>query len=104
MPYLDEVSRCFRQTAEIEGVEVLGVVERLERVGSENAGKVTILGTVDGDRRTIHAELTGADHTLAIRADENRLAIGCVGELIREGKFHRLKNPRGLRLLDENET
>lgn len=104
MPYLDEVSRCFRQTAEIEGVEVLGLVQKLERVEGENAAKVTVLGTVDGNRRTVHAELTGADHSLAIRAYENRLPIACTGELVREGKSHRLKNPRGLRLLDETET
>ena len=104
MPYLEEVSRCFRQTAEIEDVEVLGLVQKLERLGTENTGKVTISGTVDGDRRTVHADLTGDDHSLAIRAYENRLPIACTGELVREGKSHRLKNPRGFRLLDESET
>lgn len=103
MPYLDEVSRCFRQTAEIEDVEVLGLVQKLERLDGDT-GKATIVGTVDGDRRTVHAELTGEDHSLAIRAYEDRLPIACNGELIREGKSHRLKNPRGLRLVDESEA
>ena len=104
MPYLDEVSRCFRQAAEIEDVEVLGLVQKLERLDGENKGKATIVGNVDGDRRTLHAELTGEDHSLAIRAYENRLPIACNGELVRDGKSHRLKNPRGLRLVDETEA
>lgn len=104
MPYLDEVSRCFRQTAEIEGVEVLGVVQKLEWIDTENTGKVTIVGTADGDRRTVQAELAGNDHALAIRAYENRFPIACTGELVREGKSYRLKNPRSLRLVDESEA
>jgi hypothetical protein len=101
MPYLEEASRHFRQTSELEGVEVFGAVHRLEHLHGD-AGDVTIVGTVDGERRTVVTELQGEDHTRAIRAYEDRLAIRCFGELRKEGKSYRLRNPRDVRLVDDS--
>jgi len=101
MPYLEETSRHFRQTSELEGAEVLGVVHRLQHLDG-NAGDVTIVGSVDGERRTVVTELDGQAHYLAIRAYKERLAVRCVGELLKEGKSYRLKNPRDLRLVDDS--
>lgn len=101
MLYLEEASRYFRQTSELEGVEVFGVVHRLEHLNG-NAGDITIVGTADGDRRTVVTELHGENHNLAIRAYKEVLPVRCVGEMVKEGKSYRLKNPRDFRLVDES--
>jgi len=101
MPFLEETSRYFRQTSELEGAEVFGSVHRLEHLNG-NAGDVTIIGTVDGERRTVVTELHGENHNLAIRAYKEVLPVRCVGELVKEGKSYRLKNPRDFRLVDES--
>ncbi len=101
MPYLEEASRYFRQTSELEGVEVFGAVHRLQHLEG-NAGDVTIVGTVDGERRTVVTELQGELHELAIRAYREVLPVRCVGELSKEGKSFRLKNPRDFRLVPES--
>ena len=101
MPYLEEASRHFRQTSEVEGAEVFGIVHKLEHVSETDGGKVTIVATVDGTRRTIVTELQGDMHKLAIRAYEDYLPVACVGELVKEGKSHWLRNPRDFRVVDE---
>jgi len=98
-PYLEEAARIFRYTATLEEVEFFGVVHRLEDAGNATS-KVTLTGTVDGERRTVLTELSGDLNTQAIRAYEDRAAIACVGDLHKEGKYWWLKNPRGFRLLD----
>ena len=102
MPYLEEASRHFRQTSELEEVEVFGVVHRLEHLNGD-AGKVTIVGTADSERRTVVMELAGELHKLAIRAYEKLLPVACVGELAKEGKSYTLRNPRHFRVVDESE-
>jgi len=103
MPYLEEVSRHFRQTSEVEGVEVFGVVHRLEATAILDTGKVTIVGTGDGGRLTVHTELEGSLHHLAIEAYEHKLPVACVGELVKEGRSYRLRNPRNFRVVEESE-
>jgi len=101
-PYLEEVSRYFRQTSELEQVEVFGVVHKLEQMGAPNVGRVTIVGTADGERRSVFTELDGELHKLAIRSYEHRLTIACIGELVKEGKSYRLKNARDFRVVEED--
>ncbi len=102
MLYLQEASRYFRQTSELEEVEVSGVVHRLERVQGDS-GDATLVGTADGERRTVVTRLDGGNHHLAIKAYEERLPVRCVGELVKEGKSYRLKNPRDFGLLGESQ-
>jgi hypothetical protein len=102
IPYLEEASRYFRQVGEVAEAEVFGVVHKLEHV-SGNAGRVTMIGTVDGERKTVWTELQGALHDLAIRAYKEVLPVRCVGELQKEGKSYHLRNPRDFRVVDEAE-
>jgi hypothetical protein len=99
VPYLEQVSRHFRQTGELEEVEIFGVVHKLEHI-EENAGRVTIVGTADGERRSVLTELRGDLHQSAIRSYDERLTIACVGELVKEGASYRLRNVRDFRIVE----
>jgi hypothetical protein len=101
MPYLEEVSRYFRQTSELDEVEVFGVVHKLELTDLPDVEKVTIVGTADGERRSVLTELGGDLRKLVIRAHEDRIPVALVGELTKEGKSYRLRNPRDFRLVEE---
>ncbi len=100
MPILAETARVFRETATVEGSEVIGTVQKLEHQESER-GRITVLGTADGVPRTVVMELSGEDHVRAIRAYEERIPVKCVGELAREGKSWVLNNAREFALLRE---
>lgn len=102
VPYLVEASQLFKQSAELDEVEVSGVVTRLEHFDGQ-FGKVTVAGVAEGERRTVGMNLDGEPHAIAIKAYTDRLPIACVGELARDGKYYRLKNPRGFHILDEDE-
>lgn len=103
MPIVQEAARLFRDTAPQEGVEVIGSVFKLERQ-TDIRGKVTIYGSVEGVPRTVVTELADAEHSLAVRAYEDRIPLSCSGELVREGRSWVLKQPRSVRLLSHDST
>jgi hypothetical protein len=92
MPYLQEAIRIFKESSSIEGVEVIGIVHRMER--SEAGGRVSIVGTVDGSPRSIVMDLEEPAHSKAVEAYNERLTVVCTGDLIKEGRALVLKNPR----------
>lgn len=93
-----ETARLFRETETAGGIEVLGLVNRLQHQGGDH-GRVTIFGSADGVPRNVTAELSGADHSLAVRSYQERIPLSCVGELAKEGKSWVLRNPREIELL-----
>lgn len=97
---IKETSRLFRETEPINEIEVSGVVNRLEHQ-AEGHGRVTIVGSIDGTQRSIVVELSGIDHSLAVRSYDERVQISIVGELTREGRSWVLRNPREIELLLE---
>lgn len=103
MPYLEEASRAFRRAPELEGVDVIGFVHKLQRNDEDERrrSEVTIVGTADGEPRSVVATLEDDLETLAIRAYEELLKIACVGELVRDGRSYRLRNPREVRIVDD---
>src|SRR5258708_6903801 len=100
MPILEATARVFRETETVESSEGIGTVQKLEHQGGDQ-GKVTIVGTADGEPRTVHLELTGADHSLAVDAYEQRILVKRVGELRRVRRSWILRNPRGSAVLAE---
>jgi hypothetical protein len=95
---LRETARVFRETETAEGVEVLGMVNRLDHI-EEDRGRAKIVGLVDGSRRNVAVELVGPNHSLAVRSYEERLPLSCVGELERDGRSWVLRNPREVVLI-----
>ena len=98
-----ETARLFRETETTGGIEVLGVVNRLAHQGADH-GHVTIVGSADGVPRNVTTELSGADHSLAVRSYEERIPISCVGELARDGRSWVLRNPREIELLVDDDS
>ncbi len=96
-----ETARIFRETETVGGIEVLGVVNRLEHQGGDH-GRVTIVGSADGIPRSVTTELSGPDHSLAVRSYEERIPLTCVGELTRDGRSWVLRNPREIELLSDD--
>ena len=45
-------------------------------------------------------ELSGAEHSLAVRSYKDRVPLLCRGELVKEGRSWTLKNPRDVVLLE----
>jgi hypothetical protein len=99
VPILEEASRLFRETGTQNDVEVLGTVHKLEHQEGSR-GKVTINGTADGIPRTVQIELSGDEHSLAVRSYEERIPLSCRGELMKEGRSWALKNPRDVALFE----
>jgi hypothetical protein len=100
---LDSVSAHFRKTSELEDVQVVGFVRKLEKRKPKTSGSVTILGMADGERRSVVVDLEGDTYSEAVRAHEQNQVVECEGEMLREGKSYRLRNPRRFRLLAESE-
>ena len=96
-----ETARIFRETETADGIEVLGVVYKLQHQGGDH-GRVTIFGSADGVPRNVSTELSGADHLLAVRSYQERIPLSCTGELMREGRSWVLRNPREIGLLVED--
>lgn len=96
----EQVATAFRKTTEVEGVQLLGFVQKLERL-SDASGLVTVSGSADGEIRRVLLELSGEQHSEAVRAYRERLEVACEGELWREGKSYRLRNPRGFRIVHQ---
>jgi hypothetical protein len=101
-PYLEEISRWFRQTSVLEDAEFFGIVRELKKAGDET-DRVTLTGTVNGERRTVLALLDGEVRLLAIQAFQERRPVTCVGELVKEGRLHQLRNPRSFAILADEE-
>jgi hypothetical protein len=99
VPILEETSRIFRETGTQDDVEVLGTVHKLEHQ-SDTRGRITINGSADGVPRIVRTELSGAEHSLAVRSYEERIPLSCTGELVKEGRSWTLKNPRDVGLLE----
>jgi hypothetical protein len=101
MPYgLEETAPIFRETSVVEDTDIIGMVQKLEHRGGDH-GKVTVLTVGDGEHRAVTMELSGADHSAAVNAYENRIPVTCVGELAREGRSWVLRNPRDFALVQQ---
>jgi hypothetical protein len=75
----------------LPNVEIQGWVNKLHGVES-GICQVTVMGFVVGKLRKINLELPEADYQLALKAYEERSAITCSGDLIKENECFVLKN------------
>lgn len=96
-----ETARMFRETETTAGVELLGLVRRLDHQGGDR-GRIILATSVEGVPRNVTIDLSGFDHSLAVRSYEDRLPLSCVGELKREGRAWLLENPREIELIGDD--
>jgi len=98
IPIIRETARIFRETETTAGIELTGLVRRLDHQGGDR-GRAVLATTVEGLPRNVTVDLSGVDHGLAVRSYEDRIPLSCVGELRREGRAWLLENPRELQLI-----
>jgi hypothetical protein len=99
MPIIQEAARQFRETGPFEDVEVEGVVTRLDRGPEAIEGEVTIYGNVEGQARRMTLSLERETYSKAVQAHDQRQTVRCIGDLVKEGRGYRLKNPRHFEVL-----
>ena len=76
----------------LPNVEIPGWINKLHGEASGTC-QVIVMGFVVGKLRKIHLELREADYQLALKAYEERSAVTCSGDLIKEDGFFVLKHP-----------
>lgn len=94
IPLIEEAARQFRETASLDDVEIEGLVTRLDRDAAATEGEVTITGNLEGRMLRITVRLNPDTYHLAIQAHDERCPVRCTGELVKEGRGYRLKDPR----------
>ncbi len=96
IPYVREAGRLLRERAPVKDFELEGPVVKLARQESSGPGEVTVYGLLDGAGKRVRLELPEDEYNCAVEAHRNGHTIRCFGELVREGRGYRLRNPSGL--------
>ena len=94
IPIIGEAARQFREIAPLEDAEIEGFVTRLDRGREAKEGDVTIEAGVEGKLRRIVLRLGTETYSQAVQAHDERRPVRCTGELVKEGRGYRLKDPR----------
>jgi len=94
IPLLREASRLFKEAASYEGFYLLGHVEKRDRPAGAALGLVSISAEADNRPRRVLVELADPEYQDAIRSHNETKLVSCIGDLTKEGKSYRLRNPR----------
>ena len=98
--HLEEAARWFRQTATLDDVEFFGSIHKLVKV-NDDVDEVTMIGAINGERRTVRSRVDGEMRKQITRAHHDRSPITCMGDLIKEGKGFYLKNVREMLIVED---
>lgn len=101
IPIIREASRVMRERSPYEDYELDGAVVKLERAEGQPAGKVTIIGAIDGRPRRVSLELPDPHYSLAIQAHQQQQPIHCVGTLVKSGRGYTLRDARDVSIESE---
>ena len=102
-PVLDEAARVLADRQERTDEEIEGYVSRLARDQTDPQGTATIKAFVDGRLMSVKAVFDPSDYSEIIRAHRDRLSVSLEGDLRREGQRWRLRNPRQVTILRDEE-
>jgi hypothetical protein len=102
VPIIGEASRYFKETSPREEFELRGAVVKLERAEGSPTGRITVLGFVDEQLRRISIELNDPEYHKAVGAHDQERPVVCYGQLMREGKSHRLLSPYDFSVESDN--
>jgi hypothetical protein len=103
IPIIEEAARQFREISPLEDVEIEGFVTRLDRGRETTEGDVTIEASLEGKLRRIALRLGQEAYRQAIQAHDERRPVRCTGELVKEGRGYRLRDPRHFEILRQGE-
>ena len=91
IPILRAASAAFREQEPQENVDLVGMVERLDRPADEDDGRINLKTFVDGRAVTVSAQLKQSDYRRAIRAHDAQSPVSLRGDLERVGaRWHLL--------------
>ncbi len=80
--------------------QVLGIVKRLDREPTDEAGEVSIHAVIsEGEEKNVSVELSAKDYLEAIHAHEHKLVVHCEGDLHVTPRTAKLLNARNFRLV-----
>jgi hypothetical protein len=91
---LRAAARFLKERAPVAGFELTGQIVRLETADLALGGSVTVAGLVDDAIRQAQFFVDAEDYQRAIEAHQNERIVSVEGELVKEGRSFRLRNPR----------
>lgn len=100
---LDEAARLLSHRQERTDEEIQGYVSRLARDQAEPQETATIRAFLDGRMTSVKAVFDSSDYSEITRAHRDRLSVSLEGDLRRDGHRWRLRNPRQVAILWEEE-
>ncbi len=100
---LNEAARVLGNRQERTNEEINGYVSRLTRNEEDRMGTATIKAFVDGTMASVQAVFDAEDYTKITHAHEARLSISLEGDLHREGQRWRLRNPRAVTVIEDDD-
>lgn len=98
-----EAARIFRQSEPLTDTRVTGFVIALDRPIEQFDGHATLRTLIDEKPRRVRVRFEHDLYPLVIRAFQDKSAISLLGDLFPGGQRWELRNPRELRLLDDQE-
>lgn len=103
VPVIKEAAKQFREISSIDDYDIEGVVTRLDRSPNATEGDVTVTASIEGRMRPITLRLGQDIYSQAVQAHNDRKTVQCIGELVKEGRGLRLRDPRHFRVLREDD-
>jgi len=100
---LRAAAKELRQETSYYGIEVAGLVRRLESGNVAKRGVVVLHGVVDGRARPVRVDLAPSDYQIAVTAHGQGQMVECVGDLERQGRSWVLLNHRHFRIIEDPE-
>ncbi len=98
-----EAARIFRQSEPLTDTRVTGFVIALDRPIEQFDGNATLRTLIDEKPRRVTVRFEHALYPLVIRAFEDKSAISLLGDLFPGRQRWELRNPREIRLLEDQE-
>ncbi len=102
IPLIHEAARMFRETSPSDDINIEGFVIGLDRTPEATEGHVTLKASLDGRYRRIVLQLNADTYRLALQAHDERRTVQCSGDLLKEGRSYRLKDPRHFEIMPED--
>jgi hypothetical protein len=94
-------SDVLREREPLEEFELRGPVVKLERAEGGAAGRVTMMGLVEGRQARVTVQLPEAQYTIAVDAHRQGQTIRTTGTLQREGRGLVLREPGAVAVEEE---
>ena len=101
---IEAAAAQLKAKAPLEEFEVMGPVVRTHREPAADIGKVVVRALVEGTWKNVGFDADSQKFNLATRALDAHQIVSVKGTLVKEGKSHKLNNPRDLAVVEDEES